>query len=156
MKKETSAPFKILYADDDADDRELFGEALDKAELNAELTTIKDGDELMKYLSEVDGQHPDIIFLDINMPCKNGKECLKEIRSKKELEQVPVIMFSTSAYKADIEETFANGANLYVSKPSHFADYVAVLKKIFADNWQKELLKVDKKLFVLFAIIPLN
>ncbi|MFI5219995.1 MAG: response regulator [Bacteroidia bacterium] len=140
---------KILYADDDADDREFFQDALEEAHTNAKLTTVEDGDKLMKYLAEVDGQHPDIIFLDINMPRKTGKQCLKEIRNDNLLAHIPVIMFSTSAYKEDIEETFANGANLYVSKPVFFNDEVEILKKIFALHWQKELLKIDKKRFVL-------
>ncbi len=140
---------KILYADDDADDREFFQDALEEAHTNAKLTTVEDGDKLMKYLAEVDGQHPDIIFLDINMPRKTGKQCLKEIRNDNLLAHIPVIMFSTSAYKEDIEETFANGANLYVSKPVFFNDEVEILKKIFALHWQKEHLKIDKKRFVL-------
>jgi len=120
MEIRDGKPIKILYADDDKDDRELFQQALKDAHTDAKLTTVEDGDKLMKYLAQVDGQHPDIIFLDINMPCKNGKECLKEIRSKKELDEVPIVMFSTSSYKEDIDETFANGANLYVSKPVFF------------------------------------
>lgn len=148
-KRGMGNPIKILYADDDEDDRDLFRQALNDAHTDAKLTMVEDGDKLMKYLASVDGKHPDIIFLDINMPCKNGKLCLKEIRRIEELDKVPVIMFSTSSYKEDIEETFRDGANLYVSKPVFFEDEVNILKKIFALDWQEELLKIDKKRFVL-------
>ncbi len=151
MEIRDGKPIKILYADDDKDDRELFQQALKDAHTDAKLTTVEDGDKLMKYLAQVDGQHPDIIFLDINMPCKNGKECLKEIRSKKELDEVPIVMFSTSSYKEDIDETFANGANLYVSKPVFFGDEIKILKKIFSLDWQEDLLKPDKKRFVIYT-----
>jgi CheY-like chemotaxis protein len=144
-------PIKILLADDDDDDRELFEDALKEANPSTQLKTVEDGDKLMKYLASVDGVHPDIIFLDINMPCKDGKECLKEIRSNKELDKVPVIMFSTSNFEKDVDETFKNGANLYVSKPVFFQDQVKILKKIFSLNWQENLLKPDKIRFVLHA-----
>jgi CheY-like chemotaxis protein len=144
-------PIKILLADDDEDDRFLFGEALKDVNPCTSLKTVNDGDKLMKYLGSVDGVHPDIIFLDINMPCKTGKECLKEIRSNKELDDVPVVMFSTSNHEKDIDETFKNGANLYVAKPVFFNDEVNILRKIFSLNWQEDLLKPDKKRFVLHA-----
>ncbi len=144
-------PISILYADDDGDDHELFKDALGEAKSTAKLATVEDGEKLMQYLSEVDGQLPDIIFLDINMPRKNGKQCLLEIRSIDLLAHIPVIMFSTSAYPEDIEETFKNGANLYVSKPVFFEDQVKILKKIFSLNWQDDLLKPDRERFVLYA-----
>ena len=124
-------PVKILLADDDDDDRFLFSEALKEVNPCTSLKTVENGEKLMKYLASVDGEHPDIIFLDINMPCKDGKECLKEIRSNKELDNVPVVMFSTSNYDKDIDETFKYGANLYVAKPVFFNEQVKILKNIF-------------------------
>jgi CheY-like chemotaxis protein len=76
-------PIKILYADDDDDDGFLFRQALDEVNPFTKLKLVTDGEKLMKYLASADEEHPDIIFLDINMPCKNGKQCLKEIRSNK-------------------------------------------------------------------------
>jgi CheY-like chemotaxis protein len=144
-------PVKILLADDDEDDRFLFSEALKDVNPCTSLKTVNDGERLMKYLASVDGERPDIIFLDINMPCKDGKECLKEIRSNKELDDVPVIMFSTSNHDKDVDETFKNGANLYVAKPVFFNEQVKILKNIFSLNWQEDLLKPDMKRFVLHA-----
>jgi CheY-like chemotaxis protein len=140
---------RILLADDNAADRELFQEALADADINATLITVNDGEKLMYYLARANGEHPDIIFIDINMPCKNGKECVREIRSNNKLDLVPVVMFSISSRKEDIEETFASGANLYVSKPVFFLDEVEILKKIFSLNWREELLKPDRARFVL-------
>ena len=153
METKNENPVKILLADDDLDDQELFEEALRASELNAEFITVSDGNKLLKHLASLDGKFPDIIFLDINMPLKNGKECLKIIRSNRKFEQVPIIMFSTSSYSQDIQETFTNGANLYISKAIFFKDEVKILKEIFAPNWQKELLIPDKARFVLLTLI---
>lgn len=142
---------KILYADDDVDDLELFREALKVAHSNANLQTAEDGEELMKYLEQYNYLLPDIIFLDINMPCKNGKECLEEIRSNPKFSKIPVVMFSTSSYNEDIEETFEKGANLYVSKPLFYEDEIKILDKIFSLDWTEELLKPDKKRFVIYT-----
>jgi CheY-like chemotaxis protein len=144
-------PIKILYADDDPDDHVFFREALKETKSDAELKIVNNGHELMEYLAQADGQLPDVIFLDIKMPRKNGKECLKEIRSNNLFNHIPVIMFSTSAHEKDIEESFKNGANLYVSKPVFFNDEVRILKKIFSLSWQEDLLKPDRKRFVLYS-----
>ena len=153
MAPQKSEPIHILLAEDDPDDRQFFQEALAEAQISSTLTSVEDGLQLMKYLEEPDGQRPDIIFLDINMPYKDGKECLKEIRRNQKFKDVPVVMFSTSSYKTDIEETFANGANMYVSKPVFFEDVVNILKQIFSLNWQKELLIRDRKRFLMLAMI---
>ena len=69
------------------------------------------------------------------------------------MDDTPVIMFSTSAYKEHIEETFAHGANLYISKPVFFKDEVVILKKIFVRNWKQDLIRRDKATFILFTAI---
>jgi len=130
MEPNHHAPLKIIYADDDEDDREFFTDALAQAHTAAKLTTFEDGEKLMHALEKAEGNIPDIIFLDINMPCKDGKQCLKELRSIKELKKVPVVMFSTSAHSHDIEETFAHGASLYLSKPLSISSEVKMLKRI--------------------------
>jgi CheY-like chemotaxis protein len=131
---------QLLLADDDADDRTLFQEAVKELSLPVELILLEDGEQLMSYLREVkQPPPPDIIFLDINMPGKTGDVCLKEIRSNPYFNTVPVIMFSTSIHTPYIKEAYANGATLYVSKSLFFEDDVNYLKRILAINWNDYL-----------------
>ncbi len=86
----------ILLADDDTDDCNFFKAALKSLPIPTDLTVVNDGEELMTYLSEKTEHLPNALFLDINMPRKNGFECLAEIKNNKKLKDLPVIMFSTS------------------------------------------------------------
>jgi CheY-like chemotaxis protein len=142
-------PTNIVLAEDDSDDRYLFEEALTKANPDAELTTVENGEELMKHLHDKGEPNPDMIFMDINMPVKNGIETLEEIRDKEQFNDIPVVMLSTSDNKKDIEETYAKGANLYVKKPSLFSHFIKILKKIFALDWKAFLSKPKKENFVI-------
>ncbi len=151
MKSTETAPIKILYADDDRDDRELFADALAIYDSNTRLILVEDGKELLDYLSNITDIFPDIIFLDINMPCFCGKQCLREIRRNPIFNDVPVVMFSTSALPVDIEETFSNGANLYVRKPSSFDGHVSIFESIFEGDWQQELLSTAKERYLLLT-----
>jgi CheY-like chemotaxis protein len=149
MEEEKSKNLKVFFADDDAEDREIFSEALLKAEINAELKTFEDGGQLNEYLHSIDSIHPDIVFLDIHMPCADGTQCLREIRKNKKLDRVPVIMFTSSESRKDIEESFSGGASLYVTKPDNIAQLVKILKTIFSLNWQESLLFPEMRTFVL-------
>lgn len=116
----------ILLADDDRDDRFLFQEALQELPLNANLRTVHDGEDLMAYLVENAHNLPDVLFLDLNMPKKNGFECLSEIKLSEQLKNLPVIMFSTSFprdvnYEQDmIKMLYKIGAADYIRKPANF------------------------------------
>ena len=88
-------PLNILLAEDDTDDRFFFDKALSELPIATQLTTVHDGEQLMKYLSENLEQLPDVLFLDINMPRKNGYECMSEIKENKLLKDIFVVMFST-------------------------------------------------------------
>ncbi len=144
---------RILLADDDADDRDFFKDAIAEAKIPAEITMVMDGEQLSEYLSEIKTPPPpDVIFLDINMPRKNGKECLIEIRNDAKFNDIPVIMFSTSSHKKDIEETFNNGADFYIIKSSFFDNEVYILKHLFSENWKKRQLKKSVKTYVLKAM----
>ena len=79
----------FLLADDDTDDRYFFGKALKELSIPSTLTTVEDGEKLMDYLSENSKQLPDVLFLDLNMPCKNGAECLTEIKNDQQLKHLP-------------------------------------------------------------------
>jgi CheY-like chemotaxis protein len=106
----------ILLADDDKDDRLFFREALKKVTIPTRLTTIDDGQKLIDLLSKNKIQLPDVLFLDLNMPRKNGNECLTEIKRDKKLSQIPVIIYSTSLHDDVADVLYKNGAHYYVKK----------------------------------------
>jgi CheY-like chemotaxis protein len=117
----------ILLADDDTDDCTFFKEALEDLKLSAHLTIVHDGEELMQLLEHEKKSLPDVLFLDINMPRKNGFECLSEIRHDKKLKDLPVVMFSTSNSIDKISAIFKIGAHVYIHKPGDFAQLKEVI-----------------------------
>src|ERR1035437_3557922 len=129
----SSKPLNILFADDDADDRFFFDKALKELPIPTHFTTVNDGVQLMNYLSENSENLPDVLFLDLSMPNKNGLECLVEIRQNEKLKDLTVIMFSTS-YPRDIkyENVMINmlgeiGAQDYIRKPGDFVQLKSVI-----------------------------
>lgn len=137
---------RVILADDDEDDRDLFGEAIEMHS-QVHFETAKDGSELMRMIDSAKIL-PDIIFLDLNMPGKNGKKCLEEIRANKKLAKMQVVIYSTSVSKKDIDDTFSMGANLYIRKPNTFKELTEVIKKVFAIDWDHHQAKTDKKNFL--------
>ncbi len=123
-------PLKILLADDDESDRTNFSEAFQELDMKTTVNTVNNGEELMEYLTNEGTPLPYLLFLDLNMPRKNGLQCLKEIRSHKKLKDVMVAIYSTSSSQKDIEETFLTGANVYIKKPTDFGILKRVLDKI--------------------------
>jgi CheY-like chemotaxis protein len=126
----TNIPLKILLADDEENDRLLFVDALSELKIKTIVHTVNDGVELMEYLSKSDSALPQLLFLDLNMPRKNGIECLKEIRANEKLNDIDIAIFSTSLSKNDIEETLINGANVYINKPNSFDALKEALNKV--------------------------
>lgn len=122
-----SKQLNILLADDDIDDCRFFKEALEALPQITKLTIVHDGDELMKHLLENSERLPHVIFLDINMPRMNGFECLSAIKRNDRTKDLPVIMFSTSGARDKINILFNDGANVYIRKPSNFAQLVQVI-----------------------------
>src|SRR4051794_29592730 len=109
----------LMLADDDTDDCIFFKDALADLKISAILTTAKDGVELMKVLTT---QHlPEVLFLDLNMPRKNGLECLSEIKQNPILKDLPVIIFSTSFDKDVVDLLHERGAHYYIRKPAEFS-----------------------------------
>lgn len=106
----------ILLADDDKDDRFFFEEALKNLTDGVRFTTVGNGDELIKLLSSYSGPLPDVLFLDLNMPRKNGIECLSEIKRDKKLKDIPVIIYSTALYDGIADLLYENGAHYYFKK----------------------------------------
>lgn len=99
----------IYLADDDADDRMLFEEALKEVTHSSKLTTAKDGEHLMEILNDSPPGNPDVIFLDLNMPLKNGFECLKQIKASDQFKDIPVIVYSTSCQQESIQKCMTRG-----------------------------------------------
>ena len=120
-------PLKILLAEDDRDDRFFFEKALKEINIGTQLATVNDGDELMDYLFKNIHQLPNIIFLDLSMPRKTGYECLAEMKEDILLKEIPVVMFSTSSEQDKIQVLFKTGADVYIHKPSNFAQLVQVI-----------------------------
>jgi len=106
----------ILLAEDDADDRLFFDKALRKLEVPTRLVSVVDGEKLMIYLSENYLDLPDVLFLDLNMPRKNGMECLSEIKQDEKLKELPVIIYSTHLHEKDASLLYEKGAHYYIRK----------------------------------------
>ena len=141
----------ILLAEDDIDDCVFFKKALEELSISSHLHIVQDGEQLMNYLSENSEHLPHVIFLDINMPRKNGLECLSEIRQNDKLKELPVIMFSTSNSWDTINLLFKSGAHVYIHKPSDFAQLKQVIyhaiplaaEKIFSNSPLKYILNAS-------------
>lgn len=127
------SPVRILLADDDHDDTFLFQEALVQIPIETNLSIAENGAELLRLLRDAGGK-PDIIFLDMNMPVKNGLECLEEIRARAGYEQVPIVILSTSVAQYLWESAYKNGANLYIQKPTSFNGLIEILKKCLLER----------------------
>lgn len=121
---------RCLLVDDDVDDREIFNLALTEIEPSIEVAWAASGLEALTRLSGDDGK-PDFIFLDLNMPGMRGTECLKSIKRLPAVEHVPVLIYSTSAHRKDIEETATLGAAHFLKKPSTIVALVMMLRDVF-------------------------
>lgn len=139
----------IALADDDADDRLLFEEAIEEIEISTHLSLFRDGKQLMDYLLSPDVVLPEIIFLDLNMPLKDGMQCLQEIRKNGTLRDLCVAIYSTSSSEQDIEETFVKGANIYINKPNSYGKLKKVLEKALQLNWQYHTSALNRDNFLL-------
>ena len=130
-------PITILLADDDADDRMMAGEALAESRLANDLRFVEDGEELMDYLHRrgryappADAPRPGLILLDLNMPRKDGREALGEIKGDPELRKIPVVVLTTSQAEEDIYRTYDLGVNSFITKPVMFESMVGVMKAL--------------------------
>lgn len=139
----------IALADDDEDDRLLFKDAMEELKIKTKLSLFNNGKELMDYLSLPNVILPEVIFLDLNMPVKNGMQCLKEIRESSHLQNISVAIYSTSSSEVDIEETFICGANVYINKPNTFADLKVAIEKVLQLNWQYHTSTLNRDNFLL-------
>ena len=136
-----SKPIRILIADDDADDRMLIEDAFVEARLNNPIDFVNDGEQLMDYLKrEGDYAHlteesvPGLILLDLNMPKKDGRTALKEIRADDYLRRIPIVILTTSKSEEDILRTYNLGVNSFITKPVSFDGLVEVVQ-VLSKYW---------------------
>lgn len=126
-------PSNILLADDDDDDRLLFTDVLHEYANDSKLTFAHNGEHLMSLLRSQ--ELPDLLFLDLNMPLKNGFECLEEIRNDEKLRHLPVVIFSTSSHPGTISQMYDIGAHLYVRKPNDFNALRRAISEVLKKDW---------------------
>ena len=135
--KDRAKPITILMADDDADDRRLTQEALEEGRLINEVCFVNNGEELMDYLRRqgkfappAETPRPGLILLDLNMPRKDGRTVLQEIKSDPDLRQIPVVVLTTSKSDEDVFKSYDLGVNSYIVKPVTFEALVDILQTL--------------------------
>lgn len=136
MLRNESDCITILMADDDADDRMLTEEAMKESRLGNSFRFVEDGQELMEYLTRT-GQYettpaprPGLILLDLNMPRKDGRQALQEIKSNPELRRIPVVILTTSKAEEDVLRSYDLGANSFITKPVTFDGLVEIVRSL--------------------------
>ncbi|RUT69544.1 response regulator [Flavobacterium cupreum] len=122
---------KCFLIDDDEDDRDIFALALLKANAESNCITATNGEDALDLLRKQSDFIPDYIFLDLNMPLMDGRACLSELRKQARLDTVPIIIFTTSSYSKDIEDTLNLGASHYLVKPTSLNELVSILTSFF-------------------------
>lgn len=133
MRKNFLQPLKIVLVDDDSDENYLFNEALEAAGLHQNLLLTLGGNQLMSMLK--DGAKPNLIFLDLNMPYKDGLETLKEIKTNPDFADIKIVIYSTSKVKANVSACYDAGADLYVIKPDDFDRMVQAISSVCKIDW---------------------
>ena len=135
------SPITILLADDDEDDLQMVKEALQKNRLGNDIRTTGDGEELLDYLlrrgrytDPSDSPRPGLILLDLNMPKKDGREALAEIKTNPDLQQIPVIMLTSSKAEEDVFRSYHLGVNSFITKPVTLAG-LAEAMKVLSQYW---------------------
>ncbi|KAA2245241.1 response regulator [Chitinophaga agrisoli] len=131
MQNMPAGKFSILIADDDADDREMLKAAFEESNIGHNIKFVENGEELLRYLKRKgsyadDLRHPlpQIILLDLNMPKKDGREALKEIKTDNYLKRIPVIVLTTSQEEKDVKKSYELGVNSFIIKPVTFRKLV--------------------------------
>jgi len=119
----------VMLADDDSDDTEMFFEAVEIAAPEVTCYSAVNGSALLKKIDALD-KLPEIIFLDMNMPIMNGRQCLEVLKADTRYQKIPVVMISTSSHKGDVDTCLKAGALCYLVKPSDFTILIKLVKEI--------------------------
>lgn len=125
---------KILIGEDDDDDYLIFSLAIEETSYKVLLTRAVDG---AMVLSQLEKEMPDILFLDLKLPVKDGRECLKEIRANHHFDALPIIIYTSYDDLTNIEYCYREGSNLYTIKPSSVSDLKQILNRILSIDWKK-------------------
>jgi CheY-like chemotaxis protein len=122
----------IVLAEDDIDDQNIFQIALQEIDIAIRTQFVSNGKELLRLLQT---EQPDLLFLDLDMPYKNGLECLVEMKNDPALGKIPVVVFSSTTKPSNIQTAYEMGAHLFFIKPPIYSDYLSSIKAIFKLDW---------------------
>src|SRR2546427_153190 len=129
-----NSPFTILLAEDNPGDVRLTREALKESKVLVNLSVVGDGEAALAYLRRereyVNAEHPDLILLDLNLPKKDGRQVLAEIKSDDKLKRIPVVVLTTSRSEEDILKAYDLHVNCYIEKPVNFDQFIKIVKSI--------------------------
>src|SRR3954471_22832010 len=147
MPMESSMPIEVLLVEDDPGDVLMTQEAFDEHKVSNRLSVVSDGAEALLYLRRegkyADAVRPDLILLDLNLPRRDGREVLEEIKKDDELRRIPVVVLTTSAADEDILRSYQLHANAYVTKPVDFDRFIAVIRQI--DEFFVSVVKLPRR-----------
>ncbi len=125
----------FLIVDDDIDDQELFIEAVSEVDKSINCLAVSSCEEALHVLIDRSESLPDLIFLDLNLPRINGKQCLAAIKKESRLNMIPIIIYSTSSEKRDIEEASELGAAYFLTKPNKFEELCQAIRYVVITDW---------------------
>jgi CheY-like chemotaxis protein len=148
LNKSLQKTISVLLADDDRDDCFFFKNALSKLSIPTDFHVVEDGEKLMKYLTANANALPDVLFLDFNMPRKNGSECLREIKKIESLKSLPIIMYTTSLHEAIADDLYEEGAH-YFARKSGLTELTNVLQRVLTMIAENKFGRPTRNKFVL-------
>jgi CheY-like chemotaxis protein len=144
-------PTNVLIAEDDDDDYFIFSLAISETSFTVILKRAEDGEILMKLLQQ---ELPDILFLDILMPCKDGRQCLLDIRSDRRYDKLPIIVYTSLDDLETVEYCYRQGSNLLTIKPNSVEDLKDVVQRVLSIDWKKTMYFPPKSEFVIGRDAP--
>ena len=147
MTEIPNTKLNILLVEDDSDDILFFKEAVEKLGIVNELSIATGCVELFSELHN--NKIFDLIFLDINLPIMDGRQCLKEIKANEKYKEVPIIIFTGSNAQSDVDDVYENGAHYHIVKPYAHINYIASLKSVLELNWKEKQPRPPKENFVI-------
>jgi CheY-like chemotaxis protein len=137
---------KLLLADDDQDDRLFFQDAVKASGIDVSLHSVTDGEQVISYLATADSL-PDLVFLDLNMPCKNGRECLEEIRKDPQYKNLRVAVYTTSGEDREVANLEELGADIFIRKPNDFNLLCRLMADILNAHLENRVGKFEKYIY---------